>query len=293
MMNYSTSTLINPQTGNLAFKVFSFDNNSHFDHIQRLNYYSLIWIKTGKGRVKVDFAEYSFSQNMLLAFSPYQPFMFLTNEPIEGVVINFHPDFFCIHKHQQEVACNGVLFNNIYNPPLVSIDQNVNDTFEMLLEQIKAEMQNPALAQYELLVSYLKIFLITASRIKAQQQTEIQSNINESKEPFILQNLKNYIEIHFKTKHSASDYADLLNISAKALAKIAKTHFNKTLTELISERIIIEAKRELYLTNKAVKEIAYELGYEDEHYFSRFFKNNADISPQVYRDTVGFDRAMS
>ncbi|MFH4964686.1 helix-turn-helix domain-containing protein [Gaetbulibacter sp. M235] len=292
-MNYSTSTLINPQTGNLAFKVFSFDNNSHFDHIQRLNYYSLIWIKTGKGRVKVDFAEYSFSQNMLLAFSPYQPFMFLTNEPIEGVVINFHPDFFCIHKHQQEVACNGVLFNNIYNPPLVSIDQNVNDTFEMLLEQIKAEMQNPALAQYELLVSYLKIFLITASRIKAQQQTEIQSNINESKEPFILQNLKNYIEIHFKTKHSASDYADLLNISAKALAKIAKTHFNKTLTELISERIIIEAKRELYLTNKAVKEIAYELGYEDEHYFSRFFKNNADISPQVYRDTVGFDRAMS
>lgn len=293
MMNYSTSTLINPQTGNLAFKVFSFDNNSHFDHIQRLNYYSLIWIKTGKGRVKVDFAEYSFSQNMLLAFSPYQPFMFLTNEPIEGVVINFHPDFFCIHKHQQEVACNGVLFNNIYNPPLVSIDQNVNDTFEMLLEQIKAEMQNPALAQYELLVSYLKIFLITASRIKAQQQTEIQSNINESKEPFILQNLKNYIEIHFKTKHSASDYADLLNISAKALAKIAKTHFNKTLTELISDRIIIEAKRELYLTNKAVKEIAYELGYEDEHYFSRFFKNNADISPQVYRDTVGFDRAMA
>ena len=82
----------------------------------------------------------------------------------------------------------------------------------------------------------------------------------------------------------------MLNISAKALAKITKTYFNKTLTDLISERIIIEAKRELYLTNKPVKEIAYQLGYEDEHYFSRFFKNNADISPQLYRDTVGFGR---
>ena len=82
----------------------------------------------------------------------------------------------------------------------------------------------------------------------------------------------------------------MLNISAKALAKITKTYFNKTITDLISERIIIEAKRELYLTNKPVKEIAYQLGYEDEHYFSRFFKNNADISPQLYRDTVGFGR---
>lgn len=84
----------------------------------------------------------------------------------------------------------------------------------------------------------------------------------------------------------------MLHITPKALAKITKNHFNKTVTHLISERIIIEAKRELYLTNKTVKEIAYELGYDDEHYFSRFFKNNATISPQIYRDTVGFARAM-
>jgi AraC family transcriptional activator of pobA len=293
MMSSDTFTLINSQTGNLAFKVFSFNDNSHFDNIQRLNYYSLIWIKKGNGTVKADFSKYDFTQNSLFAFSPYQPFMLQSDKQIEGVAINFHPDFFCIHKHHQEVACNGVLFNNIYNPTFVAIDENVSNTFKMLLEQITTEMQNPALAQYELLVSYLKIFLITASRVKAEQESEIRINSKENIEPFILQNLQNYIELHYKTKHSASDYANLLNISAKALAKITKTHFNKTLTNLISERIIIEAKRELYLTNKAVKEIAYELGYDDEHYFSRFFKNNADISPQAYRDTVGFGRAFA
>ncbi len=293
MLNQKTFTLVNPQNGNLAFKLFSFEGNNHFDYIQRLNYFSLIWVKKGNGKVKADFSEYDFSENTLFAFAPYQPFMFKTEMPIEGAAIHFHADFFCIHKHHDEIACNGVLYNNVYKPPYVLIDEATKTTFEMLLSQMEIEMQRPGLAQYELLISYLKIFLITASRLKIEQQPEAKEDYSENKEPFILQNLKNFIEIHFRKKHSASEYADLLNISSNALAKITRTHFNKTLTDLISERIIIEAKRELYLTNKAVKEIAYELGYEDEHYFSRFFKNNADVSPQMYRETVGFARGIA
>ena len=163
----------------------------------------------------------------------------------------------------------------------------------MLVTNMRTEIQNPALAQYELLISYLKIFLITSSRLKSQQHPYLQQDASDSKEPFILQNLKNFIEMHYKTRHSASDYADLLSITTKALAKITKTHLNKTLTDLISERIIIEAKRELYLTNKPVKEIAWELGYDDEHYFSRFFKTNADVSPQMYRDKVAYTNAVT
>ena len=285
-------TLVNAQNGNLAFKLFSFEDDSYFDHLQRNNYYSLIWVTNGIGKVKADFSEYDFEKNSLFAFSPYQPFMFFANRNLKGIALQFHPDFFCIHMHQKEVACNGVLFNNIYQPPFIFLGDASSTTLKMLINQMETEMQNPALAQYELLVSYLKIFLITASRLKTEQQPQTLLAIKGLKEPFVLQNLKDAIEKDFKTKHSASDYARGLNISAKALAKITKTHFNKTLTELISERIIIEAKRELYLTNKAIKEIAYELGYDDEYYFSRFFKANAEISPQMYRDTVGFGRGV-
>jgi AraC-like DNA-binding protein len=293
MTQQNTYTLVDPQTGNLAFKLFLFDDNSHFDHLQRNNFYSLIWIKNGNGTAKVDLQEYPIAPDSLFAFSPYQPFMFSAAVGIKGIALQFHPDFFCIHKHQKEVACNGVLFNNIYNPPFLSVDEHTAKSFEMLLEQIKTEMQNPALAQYELLVSYLKIFLITASRLKALQQPDAKKVADKTQEPFILQKLKDYIEKYYKTKHSASNYADMLNISSKALAKIAKSHFNKTLTDLITERIIIEAKRDLYLTNKPIKEIAYGLGYTDESYFSRFFKTNTDVSPQLYRDTVGFNRGSS
>ena len=288
-MNQNALTLTNPANGNLAFKIFTFEDNIHFDHLQRNNYYSLIWVKKGSGKIKADFAEHDFEENSLLAFSPYQPFMICSGN-IEGVAIHFHPDFFCIHMHQKEVSCNGVLFNNIYQPPYTKITDESALTLNLMLSQMQNEMQDSALAQYELLVSYLKIFLITASRLKATQLAE-GNLLGDTKEPYILQNLKDAIENHFKTKHSAAHYADLLNISAKALAKLTKAHFNKTITALISERIIIEAKRELYLTNKAVKEIAYELGYDDEHYFSRFFKTNADVSPQLYRETVGFAKA--
>ena len=53
-------TLINQQNGNLAFKLFSFNDNSHFDHLQRNSFYTIIWIKSGNGLLKVDFSEFIF-----------------------------------------------------------------------------------------------------------------------------------------------------------------------------------------------------------------------------------------
>ncbi len=293
MIQTNTYTLIEPRTGNLALKICDFEKENPFDQIQRLNHYSLIWIQKGSGKLNSELHEYEFTENMLLSFSPYQPFTLCFDGEAKGTVIQFHPDFFCIHKHHQEVACHGVLFNNIYDTPTVRVDEKSAMNFEMVVDQLKEEIKKSALAQYELLISYLKIFLITASRLKREQQVDSEDSPVNKEEPYILQNLKNYIETHYKTKHSASDYADMLAITPKALTKITKSHFNKTLTDLISERIVIEAKRELYLTNKTIKEIAFELGYNDEYYFSRFFKKNADVSPQIYRETVGFNRAAA
>lgn len=291
MTTAGTYTLVNPQNGNLAFKIFSFSDNSMFDHLQRLNYYSMIIVTEGAGKLKADFTEYEFSSPVLMCFAPYQPFLVDAPGNFSGLVVNFHPDFFCIHKHHKEVACNGVLFNNIYKPPFHLISKLLLDQLLQQVETMKLEMQDSALAQYEMLISYLKIFLITASRSKLEQLPESQQTGLKEKEPELVQQLMDAIESNYRQKHSASDYASMLNITPKALGKIAKSHFNKTLTDLIAERIIIEAKRELYLTSKPVKAIAWELGFEDEFYFSRFFKTNADVSPQLYRDTVGFARA--
>jgi AraC family transcriptional regulator, transcriptional activator of pobA len=291
MSKRNAFTLINSQNGNLAFKVMDFEGSGYFDHIQRNNFYSLIFVWKGTGIVKVDFSDYELNTPAVFAFSPYQPFMFSVDEEFIGSVVQFHPDFFCIHKHQNEVACNGVLFNNIYQAPYITLEHSQQQKLSDAIKEMKEEVQNTSLAQYELLLSHLKIMLINLSRIKVEQHPKPNENVIRKNPPFILQNLKEAIEQNYRTKHSAGDYAELLHISPKALTKITKTHFNKTLTGLISERIIIEAKRELYLTSKTIKEIAYELGYDDEYYFSRFFKTNTDISPQFFRETVGFAAA--
>ena len=166
MLSQSALTFINPQNGNLVFKLFSFDDHVLFESIQRNNYFSLIWITEGNGVLTADFAEYDFQENSLMAFTPYQPFKITSERPIRGKAIYFHPEFFCIHKHQEEIGSNGVLYNNVYRPPFVHVDKASEAAFNMLFHQIETEMQNPALAQYELLVSYLKIILITASRLK-------------------------------------------------------------------------------------------------------------------------------
>lgn len=283
-MNQQSATLINPQSGELAIKVCPYTDPGVFDHIARLNYFSILWIRKGCGSYKADFSEYTFSENQMLFFSPYQPFMLMPDGDVEIQTIHFHPDFFCIEKHKKEVACNGVLFNNIYQPPFITVPTDEQAIFDDLRVRLLSEMRNEALAQYDLLISYLKIWLIHASRLKVEQRPAPDMDV---KSPGVLYKLRELIEFNFKEIHAPSAYADKLSMTLKALGKLCKTHFSKTLSELIHERIVIEAKRELYLTDKPVKEIAYELGFNDEYYFSRFFKKMTDISPQLYRDTVG------
>jgi len=181
-----------------------------------------------------------------------------------------------------------VLFNNLYDTPVVHLTPAGMESLQVIMGEIQREMQLHDAPDQDIILSYLKVFLINASRTKQEQQeSELHSRGRE--EPMVT-TLREAIEQHFKTLHSPADYAKLLFVSTYTLNGIAKRHFNKTLSNLIAERMITEAKRELYLTAKPVKQIAFELGYKDEFYFSRFFKKQAGISPAIFREKVGFNK---
>ncbi|TWJ02383.1 AraC-like DNA-binding protein [Mucilaginibacter frigoritolerans] len=289
-MSHSAFELVNPESNAIVFKVESFDNNNGLKKFNRYNYFSVILILEGKGKVLADTSEYLYDKNSLLCFSLYQPFKIECDQIFKATMINFHPDFFCLHKHRNEVSCNGVLFNNVYDAPVISLTGEESGSMETIFNGMQSEMARPGKPLPEVLLSYLKILLINASRLKIEK-LNAQNLPVASKDPDILNQLKDAIEENFRSMHRPGDYANLLNITAPALNRISKTHFNKTLTNLIAERLITEGKRQLYLTSKSVKLIAYELGFNDEFYFSRYFKSNVGISPQFFRDTVGFDKA--
>jgi AraC family transcriptional activator of pobA len=290
MISDGSVTLIDPKTNFTALQVNLIDSENNYRAVQRKNYYSILFIKEGSGFFRVDMNQYSFDSNSMFFLTPYQPFQLQYEGLISGLAWHFHPDFFCIERHSKEVACNGILFNNVYEPPMIILSDQQASDFEELFRKFETEMLEAGLAQVDLLMALLKIFLINATRIKVQQHPNALEDAPGGEHPFILQKLKNHIEAHYREKHAPSDYASMLHITPKALGKIVKNFFNKTLSEIIHERIVTEAKRELYLTGKPVKQIAYELGFDDEFYFSRFFKKITDISPHYYRETVGSNR---
>jgi AraC-like DNA-binding protein len=282
--------LTDKNTGNLAFGIKSFENANPFTTLQHNNYYTVLIITKGCGTLNSNFSTASFSATGLCFFSPYQPFAIKNAMDLHGTALHFHPDFFCIFRHQNEVASNGALFNNAYHSPFFSITPEESEEILQFASKIRLELQKQEIAQQELLILHLKIILINAIRIKNREQDHVREMLAKNMDAARLQHLVDAIEGNFRKQHAASDYSDLLDIPAKALARLTKKYLDKTLTDLIAERIMIEAKRELYLTSKPVKEIAYNLGFTDEYYFSRFFKKRADISPQIYRDTVGSGR---
>jgi AraC-like DNA-binding protein len=149
------------------------------------------------------------------------------------------------------------------------------------LDHLLLELSSDNLGRYDIAISWVKIFMIYASRIKMERgmvQPEPRSETH-----YITRELVNAVEEHFQRKHRPADYAKLLNVTVKTLNRMAKQHLEKTVGDMISERIITQARHELYLSDKPVKQIALELGFNDVAYFSRFFKIRTAVSPDIYR----------
>lgn len=277
--------IIDKQNGELAFRLERFENLNQFDHLQRKNYYSIVLLNGSNYKLSVDISNYKLQGCQMICLSPYQPFMISSEESCSGWLLNFHPDFFCTYRHQNEIETEGILFNNFHGLPHFQISEEA--LFFNLIDQISKEMDRDSIAQHEVLVAFLKVFLIEAVRQKKEFDKDIVPNFSDSQSE-ILHNLVDSIENNYCKLHSPKEYADALSVSTKTLAGIVKKYLQQTPSSLIANRIIIEAKRELYLTSKPLKQIAANLGYDDEFYFSRFFKKKVGVSPDNYRKTVGF-----
>jgi AraC-like DNA-binding protein len=98
--------------------------------------------------------------------------------------------------------------------------------------------------------------------------------------------LEQLLEQHYKTEKSPSFYADNMNITLKHLNRICKETLNQTVTEIITNRVILETKRLLINPIKSVNQIADELGFEDYSYFTRLFKKKTEITPSEFRKNL-------
>lgn len=240
----------------------------------------------GDAEFAVDFVDYSPSGNTLLFLSPYQHLKWLNGQNVQIQVLKFHGDYYCIEYHKKEVACNGLLFNNIYEKPYFPIGQSTFGEIKELLQRMEREMNNHPEDPFvdSVLRSYLQLILAISSKEKSKILPEM---LTGELSPDPISRFQPLLDEHFITERSVSFYADLFALSTNAFSKKVRYRFGKAPSQLIKERVILEAKKMLHLSYLSIKEIADQLNFEDEFYFSRYFKREAGVSPSYYRRKVG------
>ncbi|APZ45793.1 AraC family transcriptional regulator [Polaribacter reichenbachii] len=269
---------------NYSFKdIFSvstvaFEKACTIDHSIEQNNYSIYWIQEGNGTYNIDFEQYTFTDNVLFFLSPGQVFTVDSEQIKTAYKLTFKRDFYCIQTHDAEVACNGILFNNIYETPFVKPCEKDTQKLNYILENLIEEFQQNETAQYDMLQSYLKQFIINSVRIKKENHV-----IKEDTETRLFKDFSLLVEQNFKNMHTVTDYANRLGLSPKSITKHFQKLGAKTPSEFIKNRILLEAKRLLIYTDKTVKEIAFELGFNDPAYFTRFFTKAILKSPLQFK----------
>ena len=215
---------------------------------------------------------------------------FLTNQHLkvekgegEAMLLYYNRDFYCIQIHDKEVACDGLLFHNVFEIPFVELDEEETDIINNLFQYIKGELEWRDSSAEEMIRTYVKQIIIRATR-KWKKQNLDNDNIKiPSSELDVFRDFSRHLEIHFREKHNVADYADLLHIAPKTLTHKFKNLNLDSPNQFIINRILLEAKRLLFYTDKAVKEIAYDLGYEDPAYFNRLFTNKIGSTPVNFK----------
>lgn len=232
-------------------------------------------------KVTVDFKHFDTTAPCLFFVNSHQ-YMHLDHVQEEGYFIYYNRDFYCIQIHDAEVACDGLLFNNFYQMPVTELAEPDAAWAESVFKQIQIELEMKASAQEEMIRTYLKQLIIRATRIWKKQQLGV-LNEEPAAETEFFRDFSRLVEIHYRDKHSVADYADLMNVASKTLSNKFKRLQLPQPNEIIKDRIILEAKRLLTYSARSVKEIAYDLGYDDPAYFNRLFTSKAGDTPAAFK----------
>lgn len=254
-------------------------NSTILDPDQKDGVLTLVWFENDGNHINVDGKSYTIDANSLISFTWLHKVEFMDVSKIK--CLRFNTPFYCILDHDSEVGCKGILFFGSKHLPILKPNTEDLDILETVWKLLKIEMQSVDNLQLEMLQMMLKRILILLTRI---YKSQYQLDISDRHQVDIVREFNYLVEQHFKEKHTVADYAELLNKSPKTISNLFGKLYHKTPLQLIQDRKMLEARRLLKYTDKAVSDVAFHIGFNDIQSFSRFFKKHESMSPSDYRD---------
>ena len=247
------------------------------------DFYSIFWVESGEAIHATEFVEYSLKADTILFVPPGLKHRMYIDKSVSGTYILFNEDFIQYNRSNHVPLKEYRLFNNSDFKSLITVVPDKREKLNNITGLIFDELQNSDNYSQDIVLNLLHLFLLESRRIFDQQNQAPKEETDTTPDVTIIK-FKQLIEENFTKEKNVSPYAEMLNMNPSCLNELTKRTTGITAGELIRNRVIGETKKLLYSSKMSGKEIAYELGFDDPAYFSRFFKKYTGTTLKEFRD---------
>ncbi|PTN10252.1 AraC family transcriptional regulator [Mangrovibacterium marinum] len=280
---YSLDNFSSGERKSQQFQVEVFDAKRHFSvkYPHRHDFFEVLYLMRGSGFHVIDGNRYEIKPPCIFFMSPGQAHKIEFSHDIEGYIFIFTADFYLANRSNQNSLIEFPFFYNLQqnNPPLLLTNANDISFLESLFQRSISELDNNDNNKFDLLRSLLDLILTTcSSRYKTTENIAV-----KGKGHILVKRFYHLIEEYNHENLSLKAYAEMLAVTPNHLTQTVKSLTGKTSSQIIKAKQILEIKRLLVHTNLSVAEIAHQLNFEDQSYFTKFFKRESGCSPLQYR----------
>ncbi|NCA77558.1 MAG: helix-turn-helix domain-containing protein [Alphaproteobacteria bacterium] len=241
-------------------------------------WHSFIYIKDGSGILAIDFDEHIAITGKVFFIEKYKVWEWVKVDQLIGIMVQFTDAFYNhIYTGNPKIKSDQSLSGD-FSPFIKICNENKpkwDDVFDLLVREYSSSVENSK----EILCLSLKILIMMYRRNTYSKSRLIIADRKKQ----LLNEFRRLVNNQFIEVKTPKGYAQFLNITPNYLNAICKDIYDKTVSEIIQERVILEAKRLLVHTGMSVSEIAYKLGFSDNSYFGRYFKKAVGIPPEKFR----------
>lgn len=280
---YSLHNFSSPERKSQQFQVEVFDANRHFSvkYPHRHDFFEVLYLLKGSGFHVIDTNKYEIKPPCVFFMSPGQAHKLELSNDIEGFIFIFTADFYLLNRSNQNTLIEFPFFYTIHqdNPPLLLDNENDIRFLESLFRLGISEISDTVESNTEMLRSILDLILTTCAA--RYQVTE--NLLNKGKGQILVKRFFHLVEENHQKNLSMSDYSGMIGITPNHLTQTVKSLTGKTSSQIIRAKQLLEIKRLLVHTNLSISEIANQLNFEDQSYFTKFFKRETGFTPVQFR----------
>ncbi|RXK83219.1 helix-turn-helix domain-containing protein [Filimonas effusa] len=251
--------------------------NLHFPH--KHAFYHLVYFSKGSGGHSIDFVGFPVEPGQVYFMAPGQVHSWDFESAPDGFIVNFSESYIPALVADPRYLDQFSIFSGIAREQVITIPEGDRPVFEKLLETIVREGRSTEVFHDDFARTALLQLFIMVSRYTGKADATQLPDAGS----LVISNFRKLIEKHYKEKKLTKDYAALLYVTPNYLTALSKDVTGSSAGELIRQRVLLEAKRLLVNARMNVTEIASELDFIDNSYFTKFFKKYEGMTPEAFR----------